>query len=104
MGTLFAQVVQEVMPAHTQEGARRKVWLRPLLLDGYADTFVDLRGGSDVFIEAERVEQVEEEVKVRVEINLAATEGDWMGRVVEDERWGESAAGALLRFMTSLVE
>lgn len=96
-GTLFARVVQEVA------GGAPRLWLRPLLLDGAGDEFVDLRGASDVVLEAGAAEDVSGELRARVDANLAATEADVVSRVVEDERWSEVGSRALLAFMQSLT-
>lgn len=103
-GTLFAEVVQEVAPKEDAQGAKERVaklWLRPLLLDN-EDTFMDLRGGSDLVLEAGRVVEVDGEMRTRVAVNLAATEGDVVSRTVSDERWKESTSNALLEFVRSL--
>eukprot|EP00177_Eucheuma_denticulatum_P001217 GFKZ01002196.1.p1 GENE.GFKZ01002196.1~~GFKZ01002196.1.p1 ORF type:complete len:204 (+),score=33.88 GFKZ01002196.1:182-793(+) len=105
-GTLFAQLVQRV--EGTREGGGVKFWLRPLLLDACEEIgggFMDLRGGNDVFIDAgeERVQRVAGEMRLRVEVNLAATESDCVGRLGEDaDVWAEGTQAVLMRFMKSL--
>lgn len=97
LGTLFAEVVQEVTEG---EG---KLWLRPLLLDkGDEGTFLDLRGGSDVFLQKECVRDVDEETKTRLHINLLATESDVLSRAVSDERWNDVGSRALFAFINGL--
>lgn len=100
-GTLIAELIQEI---EAKEGTKQKFWLRPLLLDGEKEGFMDLRGGSDVFWEGGSVEEVAGEKRVRVEINLAATEGDVIGRVVRDDDWRESTSLALLTFMKTFKQ
>lgn len=97
-GTLFARVIQ-----HVATEGRERVWLRPLLLDDKSG-FVDLRGGSDIVLDKDKVEDVEAEMRLRVDINLAATEADFESRVVTDERWAESGTRALMDFVKGLGE
>lgn len=98
-GTLFAEVVQEI-----DEG-EGKLWLRPLLLDSDdkdENTFVDLRGGSDLVLSKSRATELDDETKIRVTMNMVATESDLIDRALSDERWNEIGSTALIKFMTGL--
>jgi len=107
-GTLFAEVVQETVVANDRDGSgnrQPKMWLRPLLLNSEVEnTFMDLRGGTDLVLEASKVSEIDSETRTRVTVNLAATEADALDRAVSDERWNESGSKALLVFMRSLSE
>lgn len=66
---------------------------------------MDLRGANDVLIDAgeDRVQRVGGEMRLRVEVNLAATESECVGRFGDDaERWAEGTQSVLMRFMKSL--
>lgn len=103
-GTLFAELVQEVGGEEVDgEYVAEKMWLRPLLLDSdVGGTFVDMRGGTDLVLEADKVSEVDAEMRTRVWINLAATESDVLERAVSDERWNENASKVLLVFLKSI--
>lgn len=102
-GTLFAEVVQEIEPQSAPEkpNALKKLWLRPLLLDG-EETYMDLRGGNDLFLDAAKVTDISSETRTRVTVNLAVAEGDLIDRAVADERWKEATSAALIAFMKSI--
>ncbi|KAI0560003.1 hypothetical protein FGB62_128g014 [Gracilaria domingensis] len=97
--TMFAEVVQE------PNDERGRMWLRPLLLSSHLkDTAVDLRGATDVVLDKKCVSEVDSETRLRLSVNLIATEHDVVGRVLSDERWDEVGTNAVLSFMKRLSE
>lgn len=97
--TMFAEVVQEV------DNAKGNMWLRPLLLTNRnKDTSMDLRGASDIVLEKKLVQNVDNETRLRICVNLMATEEDVVDRVLSDERWDEVSSRAVLMFMKKLSE
>lgn len=104
-GTMFAEVVQEIGPQSAREGKQakpRRVWLRPLLLD-HLDTFMDLRGGTDLVLDAAKVADVSNETRTRITANLAAIEGDMLSRQEASEwRWQDATSTAVINFVRDL--
>lgn len=97
--TMFAEVVQEI------DDGKGRIWLRPLLMDSHGqDGFVDLRGATDVVLEKTSVSDVDSETKLRLSVNLMATEEDVVGRVVSDENWDKVSTNAVLLFLKKLSE
>lgn len=86
MGTLFAEVVQGDLP-------HGNVWLRPLMLQGPADAWQDLRQTSDCLLpEGLLKNSISPETRTALQLHLIAAESDLMDRLVNDEREAENAA------------
>lgn len=91
---LFANVIQNIAP---KDGVSR-VWLRPLILDN--DTgFIDVRGANDLVLDADLVQAVAPELCTRLEVNLAATEAEFLSKCALDDQVCRVASSALVDFM-----
>lgn len=96
-GVLYAEVVQEV------QNVKAKVWLRPLILNSFEDdTFLDLRGGSDIVLDSEVVEDVDSDTRLRLSVNLLATEGDVVSRAISDDDWNVTSSKCVMKFLQTL--